>query len=91
MNVLVGLGNLLAMVAAGGIAARGNLSAQVGVLMEGHTYKKDINYLKPILREHLPSGWGSWRTSVSAGSLSKEREFQMYHTYPEGGGPEGAP
>ena len=92
LGVLVGLGNLLAMVAAGGIAARGNLSAQAGVLMEGHIYKKKSS--ERILREHrktLPSGWGSWRTSVSAGSLSKEREFQIYHTYPEGGGPEGAP
>lgn len=97
LNVLVGLGNLLAMVAAGGaaggIAGRGNLPVQAGVLMEGQTYK-NINWLEPILREHrvtLPSGWGSWRNSVSSESLSKEREFQIYHTYPEGGGPEGAP
>jgi len=58
LNVLVGLGNLLAMVAAGGIAAQGNLSAQAGVLMEGHTYKKKKVYNPSCenVERHYPPG-----------------------------------
>lgn len=57
LGVLVGLGNLLAMVAAGGIAARGNLSAQAGVLMEGHIYKKKVqNASCENIERHYPPG-----------------------------------
>jgi len=93
LNVLVGLGNLLATAAGGGTAAQGKLSARVGVLMEGHIYK-NIYCLEPILRKTM--NCITLRVGLLADLrvckiLSTKRECQIYHTYPWGGGPEGAP